>query len=150
MSNLNFHELEDILDENKVDYSHITLEVTETAIISDIEMAISRLLRLKRYGLKIALDDFGTGYSSLTYLKKMPIDTIKLDRSFVKSIEENDADTYESIKKIFGETFSKEFDIDYFGTLVKESLSDRTKVSSIQKADPKLILDKVLRELYIK
>ena len=94
MSNLNFHELEDILDENKVDYSHITLEVTETAIISDIEMAISRLLRLKRYGLKIALDDFGTGYSSLTYLKKMPIDTIKLDRSFVKSIEENDADTY--------------------------------------------------------
>ena len=94
MSNLNFHELEDILDENKVDYSHITLEVTETAIISDIEMVISRLLRLKRYGLKIALDDFGTGYSSLTYLKKMPIDTIKLDRSFVKSIEENDADTY--------------------------------------------------------
>ena len=94
MSNLNFHELEDILDENKVDYSHITLEVTETAIISDIEMAISRLLRLKRYGLKIALDDFGTGSSSLTYLKKMPIDTIKLDRSFVKSIEENDADTY--------------------------------------------------------
>lgn len=94
MSNLNFHELEDILDENKVDYSHITLEVTETAIISDIEMAISRLLRLKRYGLKIALDDFGTGYSCLTYLKKMPIDTIKLDRSFVKSIEENDADTY--------------------------------------------------------
>ena len=70
------------------------MEVTETAIISDIEMAISRLLRLKRYGLKIALDDFGTGYSSLTYLKKMPIDTIKLDRSFVKSIEENDADTY--------------------------------------------------------
>ena len=94
MSNLNFHELEDILDENKVDSPHITLEVTETAIISDIEMAISRLLRLKRYGLKIALDDFGTGYSSLTYLKKMPIDTIKLDRSFVKSIEENDADTY--------------------------------------------------------
>ena len=94
MSNLNFHELEDILDENKVDYSHITLEVTETAIISDIETAISRLLRLKKYGLKIALDDFGTGYSSLTYLKKMPIDTIKLDRSFIKSIEENDADTH--------------------------------------------------------
>lgn len=94
MSNLNFNELEDILDENKIDYSHITLEVTETSIISDIEMAISRLLRLKRYGLKIALDDFGTGYSSLTYLKKMPIDTIKLDRSFIKSIEENDADTH--------------------------------------------------------
>ncbi len=94
MSNINFHELEDIFDENNIDYSHITLEVTETAIISDIDLAISRLLRLKRYGLKIALDDFGTGYSSLTYLKKMPIDTIKLDRSFIKSIEENDADTY--------------------------------------------------------
>lgn len=71
-------------------------------------------------------------------------------KSMMKHFKENDADTYESIKKIFGETFSKEFDIDYFGTLVKESLSDRTKVSSIQKADPKLILDKVLRELYIK
>ena len=94
MSNLNFHELEQIFDENKVDYSHITLEVTETSIISDIETAITKLLRLKKYGLKIALDDFGTGYSSLTYLKKMPIDTIKLDKSFIKSIEENNVDTH--------------------------------------------------------
>ena len=101
MSDIHFGELEDILDEHKIDYQKITIEITETSVISDIHFAIEKLKRLKRYGLKIALDDFGTGYSSLTHLKKLPIDVIKLDKSFIKSMEKNSTDSY-IIKAILG------------------------------------------------
>lgn len=66
--------------------SQITLEVTETAIIEDQEIALESLRRLKRMGFTIALDDFGTGYSSLIYLKSMPINYIKIDRSFTENV----------------------------------------------------------------
>lgn len=91
-SNINFQDLEDLIDEFQVDLSKIIIEITETAIITDVDLTINRLNRLKEKGLKIALDDFGTGYSSLTHLKKLPIDIVKLDRSFVKRIEENGKD----------------------------------------------------------
>lgn len=91
-SDINFKELERLIKMYKVDYSKVTLEITETAIISNVDLVIERLNRLRERGLKIALDDFGTGYSSLTYLKKLPIDIIKLDRSFIKSISENKKD----------------------------------------------------------
>lgn len=101
MSNIHFDELEDMLDEHKIDYQKITIEITETSVISDIHFAIEKLKRLKRYGLKVALDDFGTGYSSLTHLKKLPIDVIKLDKSFIKSIEKNSVDSH-IIKAVLG------------------------------------------------
>jgi diguanylate cyclase (GGDEF)-like protein/PAS domain S-box-containing protein len=86
-SDINFQGIEALFASYDVDYSHITIEVTETAIIADIDVAVERLNKLKKLGMKIALDDFGTGYSSLTHLKDIPIDTVKLDRSFVKNIE---------------------------------------------------------------
>lgn len=92
-SDINFQELEALLSTFNVDYSKIVIEITETAIISNIDLVIERLNRLKKRGLKIALDDFGTGYSSLTYLKELPIDIIKLDRSFINLISENGIDT---------------------------------------------------------
>ncbi|QGU96375.1 EAL domain-containing protein [Clostridium bovifaecis] len=92
-SKVNFQQIEDLILSFNVDYSKVTLEITETAIISNVEPVIERLNRLKKKGLKIALDDFGTGYSSLTHLKKLPIDIIKLDRSFIDSIVENSKDT---------------------------------------------------------
>lgn len=72
--------------ESKIDCSKITLEITETAIIVDIEKSIHVLKQLKKMGFYIALDDFGTGYSSLTYLQKLPIDIIKIDRTFISNI----------------------------------------------------------------
>ncbi len=93
MSDINFNEIEIMISSFDVDYSKVTIEITETAIISDIEFAIERLKKLKKLGLKIALDDFGTGYSSLTHLKELPIDIVKLDRSFVNKIEENSKDS---------------------------------------------------------
>lgn len=83
-----FHGLVQLLDSYDVDYSHITIEITETAILSGINYAVQRLKTLRKMGIKIALDDFGTGYSSLIHLKDLPIDIIKLDQSFIKNIEE--------------------------------------------------------------
>jgi diguanylate cyclase (GGDEF)-like protein len=85
-SESNFQKIEKIISSYKVNYSKIIIEITETVIISNIDLAIERLNRLRSYGIKIALDDFGTGYSSLTHILKLPIDIIKIDRSFIKSI----------------------------------------------------------------
>jgi diguanylate cyclase (GGDEF)-like protein len=78
--------------EDNIDCSKFILEITETAVIHDIQKSIHVIKQLKRYGFHIALDDFGTGYSSLTYLQKLPIDTIKIDRSFISNITEDTDD----------------------------------------------------------
>lgn len=92
-SDINFSEWVDILNEFNVDYSKIIIEITETSDIPDVDNVIERLKMLKKKGIRIALDDFGTGYSSLNYLKKFPIDIIKLDRSFINAITEEGVDT---------------------------------------------------------
>ncbi|WHH61091.1 EAL domain-containing protein [Petroclostridium sp. X23] len=66
---------------------NVHLEVTETAVMNDMDVAIQELKQLRSRGLKIVMDDFGTGYSSLTYLKKLPIDIVKMDREFIKNFE---------------------------------------------------------------
>jgi len=77
------------IDQHKIDCRKYIIEITETAVISDIQKSIHVLNQLKRLGFLIALDDFGTGYSSLTYLQKLPIDMIKIDRSFISGIKED-------------------------------------------------------------
>lgn len=70
----------------------LELELTESAVMSDVEDNIGRLQMFKDMGIRIAVDDFGTGYSSLSYLKKFPIDTLKIDRSFIMDIDTNEND----------------------------------------------------------
>lgn len=72
--------------------SQIELEITESTAMSDPMRAIEQLGRLRNVGVTLAIDDFGTGYSSLAYLKDLPIQTLKLDRSFVQNIETNQSD----------------------------------------------------------
>lgn len=70
----------------------VTLEVTESAIMADIEQAIERLTELRNGGMRISIDDYGTGYASLAQLKRLPVDELKLDRSFIRELEHNQAD----------------------------------------------------------
>ena len=67
--------------------SHITIEVTETSILTDIKETIEKLTKLRQFGVTIALDDFGTGYSSLAYLRDLPLDILKIDKAFVDILE---------------------------------------------------------------
>lgn len=71
---------------------YITLEVTEGSMIKDPELALEILSRLAELGIKISIDDFGTGYSSLAYLKKLPAKELKIDKSFVLDMQENESD----------------------------------------------------------
>ena len=75
-----------IILSSNIDVRMLELEVTESCLVSDIDAAIDMLKKLKHLGLKIALDDFGTGYSSLSLLKRLPVDRLKIDRSFVHDL----------------------------------------------------------------
>lgn len=74
------------------DSSQIELELTERTLVADIEQTLETMQQLKNMGFIFSIDDFGTGYSSLAYLKQMPVDIIKIDRSFVSGMHDNTAD----------------------------------------------------------
>ncbi|MGC9527199.1 MAG: two-component system response regulator [Limnospira sp.] len=82
-------QLIDILLKESLDASYLELELTESVLVKNEELSIRKLNALKALGLKIAIDDFGTGYSSLNYLNQFPFDTLKLDRCFVKNVDQN-------------------------------------------------------------
>ena len=77
---------------HQVNPQRLEIEVTESALMSERERAQETLVRLSEMGLKVAIDDFGTGYSSLAYLKSLPVDVIKIDRSFVTAMARNEND----------------------------------------------------------
>jgi diguanylate cyclase (GGDEF)-like protein len=80
--------LQHILETTQLPPEHLELEMTETALMQDIEAAIELMHHLKRLGVKIAIDDFGTGYASLSYLQQLPLDMLKIDASFVRNIHQ--------------------------------------------------------------
>jgi EAL domain-containing protein (putative c-di-GMP-specific phosphodiesterase class I) len=79
-------EVADALALSGLDPACLTLEITETAIMRDAAATAVRLTALKALGVRIAIDDFGTGYSSLAYLQQFPVDTLKIDRSFISGM----------------------------------------------------------------
>ena len=95
---------EDILQDNYVDWligqinsvgidpKRVTIEITENALLSDLEAVAERLARIRQEGIKVALDDFGTGYASLSYLGSLPLDALKIDRGLVARIGTSERD----------------------------------------------------------
>ncbi|HME03622.1 MAG TPA: EAL domain-containing protein [Solirubrobacteraceae bacterium] len=72
-----------------MDADALTLEITETALMHDVETTADRLNAIKQFGVRIAIDDFGTGYSSLARLQRFSVDALKIDRSFTATLTRN-------------------------------------------------------------
>ncbi|MGQ0595684.1 EAL domain-containing protein [Aquabacterium sp.] len=81
------NKLEKVLERYSIEPGLLVLEITESAIMDDPQRALQTLNRLHTMGLKLSIDDFGTGYSSLAYLKRLPVDELKIDKSFVMNME---------------------------------------------------------------
>jgi diguanylate cyclase (GGDEF)-like protein len=84
--------VQNTLDESGIPAISLELEITETSLLQDVELTERILASLKELGVRLAIDDFGTGYSSLAYLKRLPIDVLKIDRAFVSSIATDPTD----------------------------------------------------------
>ncbi|CAD5977617.1 putative signaling protein PA1727 [Planktothrix tepida] len=83
-------QIQEIIEISEINPTGLRLEITESVIMDDVDATINLLKKLKSLGLKLSIDDFGTGFSSLSYLPRFPIDTIKIDRSFVGQMETDD------------------------------------------------------------
>jgi diguanylate cyclase (GGDEF)-like protein len=81
-------EVREALDAAELPAGELTIEITETAIMSNAEETSGRLAKIKELGVRVAIDDFGTGYSSLAYLQRFPVDALKIDRSFISRLRE--------------------------------------------------------------
>ena len=105
----------------------LCLEITETTLMRNLDHALGVLQRLKAFGVQVALDDFGTGYGSLVYLKRLPVDVIKIDRSFVDGLPGTTADIA-IVKAVFG---------------LAESLDLEVVAEGVERADQQLALQAI-------
>lgn len=87
----------DILKNADLDPALLELEITESKLLETVEMNLQKLYELRKIGLRLSIDDFGKGFSSLSYLKQLPIDTLKIDKSFIDDIPEEGSSIIESI-----------------------------------------------------
>lgn len=102
------HKIRQVLEETELAATKLELEITESAAMQDPEASIAVMNKLKALGIRFSIDDFGTGYSSLGYLKRLPADIIKIDRSFVREIH-NRPDDFAIVRTILalGDTLEK-------------------------------------------
>jgi len=82
-----------VIKEHNIDTKRIELEITEDELIKNFDFAIILIKKLQKLGIRVSIDDFGTGYSSITYLQKLPVNTLKIDKSFIRNLHvNNDSD----------------------------------------------------------
>jgi diguanylate cyclase (GGDEF)-like protein/PAS domain S-box-containing protein len=97
-------DVREALAESGLDARYLTLEITETVMMADADLAVQRLEELKALGVRLAMDDFGTGYSSLSYLSRFPVDVLKMDRSFLREGQSPGANGLATAVVALGET----------------------------------------------
>ena len=114
----------DIIEKHGIHPSKIEFEITEDELIRDFNAVIIKIKRLKTFGIRFAIDDFGTGYSSITYLKKLPVDTLKIDKEFLNNLA--DESNQELIKLIIN--MAKNFNI----STVIEGVENQNQLHFIQ------------------
>ncbi len=84
--------MQNILDKTGLPHDCLELEITESMLMGNLEDSVAIMRRLRKLGISLAMDDFGTGYSSLNYLKKFPVNTLKIDQSFVRELRSDTSD----------------------------------------------------------
>jgi len=120
-----------ILHKTGLPYKYLDLEITETVGIEDTFDAITKLNSLRKSGIKVSIDDFGTGYSSLSYLTKFPIDTLKIDKSFIQNMN-NDPNSKTIVSSIIAVGKNLNLDIIAEGVETKEQLDFLKSQNCIQ------------------
>ena len=110
-----------ILEETGMPADKLCIELTETALILDPDIALARLKKIKELGVTLSLDDFGTGYSSLSYLKRFPIDTLKIDQAFIRDVKVDHEDAA-LVKAIISMAHGLGMDVIAEGVEIQEQL----------------------------
>ena len=110
-----------LLDETGLNPAQLEIEITESTVMQDDRDTLRTLEALGRRGVRIAIDDFGIGYSSLSYLKRFPLDTLKIDRSFVRDLPE-DADDASIVQTIIAMARSLKLQVVAEGVETEEQL----------------------------
>lgn len=122
-----------VLDETRINPRNLTLEVTESLAINDMEHMKRILSEIKSLGVKVALDDFGTGYSSLNHIREMPIDVIKIDRCFIEHLGEDDfSDAFVKMVNELANTIGVKVCVEGVETKLQLDVACDMKVSMIQ------------------
>ncbi|HYP01144.1 MAG TPA: EAL domain-containing protein, partial [Pyrinomonadaceae bacterium] len=116
-----------IIEETKINPEGLKLEITESAVMDDVDTATEMLKKLRALGVKLSIDDFGTGYSSLSYLHRFPIDTLKVDRSFVVNMSE-DSENVEIVRTIVSLAQNLGMNVIAEGVETKEQLAALRKL----------------------
>ena len=122
------NDIRQILDETGCDPRYLEIELTESSIMHDSELGIRTLNRLKDLGIRLSIDDFGTGYSSLSYLNSFPLDTLKIDRSFVMNAT-SDQNAQAIIKAIVAMGHTLGFEI------IAEGVEDTEQLNLLREDD---------------
>ncbi|MDB9524708.1 EAL domain-containing protein [Oscillatoria sp. CS-180] len=114
-----------VLQETRLESQYLKLEITESAILADSDLAVQTFQSLKERGISLGIDDFGTGYSSLTYLHRFPVDVLKIDRSFIQRMAEGQKhlSLVQSIK-----TLADHFDMD----MIAEGIETEVQIESLK------------------
>ncbi len=120
--------VESVLEETGLDTKYLEFEITENIFMEDLDLIQKTMLRLKEIGVKIILDDFGTGYSSLGYLKRFPINGVKIDKEFVKDIIDNN-DSLELVTAIIAMANGLNLD-----TLVAEGVEEESQLDLLRES----------------